>query len=94
MLVGNQSEVIAFLKTLLTSQGPEVELISTHAALIFLAGDRAFKLKRSVQNTHTSTFRLRRTGLPLAKPKSSSTGAPRPICTLACGPSRANVTAA
>jgi aminoglycoside phosphotransferase family enzyme len=48
MLVGNQSDVIAFLKKLLTSQGTGVELISTHASLIFLAGDRAFKLKRAV----------------------------------------------
>lgn len=49
MLVGNQSGAIAFLKALLTSQGAEVELISTHASLIFLAGDRAFKMKRAVQ---------------------------------------------
>jgi uncharacterized protein len=49
MLVGNQSDAIAFLKDLLTSQGTEVELISTHASLIFLAGDRAFKMKRAVQ---------------------------------------------
>jgi aminoglycoside phosphotransferase family enzyme/predicted kinase len=48
MLVGNQSDVIAFLKDRLTSQGTEVEFISTHASLIFLAGDRAFKLKRAV----------------------------------------------
>jgi uncharacterized protein len=48
MLVGNQSDAIAFLKDLLTSRGAEVELISTHASLIFLAGDRAFKLKRAV----------------------------------------------
>jgi uncharacterized protein len=49
MLVCNQSDVVTFLKDLLTSQGTEVELISTHASLIFLAGDRAFKLKRAVQ---------------------------------------------
>ena len=49
MLVSNQSDVVTFLKDCLTSQGTEVELISTHASLIFLAGDRAFKLKRAVQ---------------------------------------------
>ena len=49
MLVGNQSDVVTFLKDCLTAQGTEVELISTHASLIFLAGDRAFKLKRAVQ---------------------------------------------
>ncbi|PVE24153.1 aminoglycoside phosphotransferase [Microvirga sp. KLBC 81] len=48
MLVGNQSDAIAFLKDLLTSQGAEVELISTHASLILLAGERAFKMKRAV----------------------------------------------
>ena len=49
MLVGNQSDLVTFLKDCLTAQGTEVELISTHASLIFLAGDRAFKLKRAVQ---------------------------------------------
>ncbi|MDF2688447.1 MAG: aminoglycoside phosphotransferase, partial [Microvirga sp.] len=49
MLVSDQSNVIAFLKDRLTSQGTQVELISTHASLIFLAGDRAFKLKRAVR---------------------------------------------
>ncbi len=48
MLVGNQIDAIAFLKNLLISRGAEVELISTHASLIFLAGDRAFKMKRAV----------------------------------------------
>ena len=48
MLVSDQSNVIAFLKDRLTSQGTQVEVISTHASLIFLAGDRAFKLKRAV----------------------------------------------
>lgn len=49
MLISDQSNVIAFLKDRLTSQGTQVELISTHASLIFLAGDRAFKLKRAVR---------------------------------------------
>jgi aminoglycoside phosphotransferase family enzyme len=49
MLVGDQSDVIAFLKDRLTLQCTEVELISTHASLIFLAGDRAYKMKRAVQ---------------------------------------------
>jgi uncharacterized protein len=49
MLVGNQSDVIAFLTDRLTAQSTEVELISTHASLIFLGDDRAFKMKRAVQ---------------------------------------------
>ena len=93
MLVGNQSDVVTFLKDCLTSQGTEVELISTHASLIFLAGDRAFKLKRAVQYPYLD-FSTRKNGSPRARLKSSSTGAPRPICTLACGLSRTRLTAA
>src|SRR5262245_3809021 len=42
----DQSEVIEFIKSKL---GSEVELVTTHASIIFLAGDRAFKLKRAVR---------------------------------------------
>jgi uncharacterized protein len=45
MIVGDQSEVIEFLKTM---AGPGVELVFTHASVIFLAGNHAFKLKRAV----------------------------------------------
>src|SRR5829696_7994585 len=48
MLVGDQSEVIIFLRSLPLSEGAEVELISTHASLIFLVGPHAFKMKRAV----------------------------------------------
>ena len=49
MLVEDQSEAIAFLKSLSNRDGAEVELVSTHASLVFLVGDRAFKLKRAVR---------------------------------------------
>ena len=44
MVCGDQSEVVEFLR----SRTPGVELMSTHISLIFLTGDRAFKLKRAV----------------------------------------------
>ena len=44
MVAGDQSEAIEFLR----SRAPGVELISTYISLIFLTGDRAFKLKRAV----------------------------------------------
>ena len=44
MVAGDQSEVVEFLR----SRAPGVELMSTHVSLIFLTGDRAFKLKRAV----------------------------------------------
>jgi len=49
MLVGDQCDAIAFLQNLPRSEGATVELVSTHASLIFLIDDRAFKLKRAVR---------------------------------------------
>ncbi|KAA0572588.1 bifunctional aminoglycoside phosphotransferase/ATP-binding protein [Azospirillum sp. Sh1] len=46
---GPQEEVIAFLGDPRTHGGQSVERIDTHAALVFLAGDRALKLKRAVR---------------------------------------------
>jgi aminoglycoside phosphotransferase family enzyme/predicted kinase len=47
MVVGDQSETIALLRD--RPGKAEVELISTHASLIFLFGDRALKMKRAVR---------------------------------------------
>ncbi len=44
-----QEEVIAFLGDPRTHGGQPVERIDTHAALVFLAGERALKLKRAVR---------------------------------------------
>ena len=41
-----QEEVVAFLSRSETFGGQAVEIVETHASIIFLAGDRAFKLKR------------------------------------------------
>ncbi|WP_455175779.1 bifunctional aminoglycoside phosphotransferase/ATP-binding protein [Azospirillum largimobile] len=46
---GRQEEAIAFLGDPRTHGGQAVERIDTHAALVFLAGDRALKLKRAVR---------------------------------------------
>jgi uncharacterized protein len=48
MVTEDQSEVIAFLGASATHDGASVEVIETHASIVFLAGLRAFKLKRAV----------------------------------------------
>src|SRR5690348_2021025 len=59
-----QREVIAFLRD--PSSYPPgvgaVEIIETHASLVFLAGNRAYKLKRAVKYPYLdfSTVELRR----------------------------------
>src|SRR3954466_3578614 len=49
MLVEDQSEVIALLASPATHGGEAVSRIETHTAVVFLAGDRAWKLKRAVR---------------------------------------------
>ena len=48
MIVEDQSEVETFLSDPATHCGAAVERIDTHGAIVFLAGDRAYKLKRAV----------------------------------------------
>ncbi|MGD9738628.1 MAG: AAA family ATPase [Bauldia sp.] len=45
----DQSETLAFLGESATHGGHEVTRIDTHGAIVFLAGDRAVKLKRAVK---------------------------------------------
>ena len=45
----SQEEVFAFLADPATHGGRKVQRIDTHAASVFLAGDRAFKVKRAVR---------------------------------------------
>jgi aminoglycoside phosphotransferase family enzyme len=50
-MVDDQQDVIDFLSEL-SSYGPAIErvdIIETHASLVFLAGDRAYKLNRAVE---------------------------------------------
>src|SRR5207237_413658 len=51
MVIEDQREVIEFLSTPSTYDGQlnGVERIDTHSAVVFLAGDRAYKLKRAVR---------------------------------------------
>lgn len=44
----NQSAAIAFLERLADVEGDQVERIDTHGAIVFLGGERAWKLKRAV----------------------------------------------
>ncbi len=49
MTTEDQSRVVAFLSAPSTHAGAVVERIDTHASIVFLAGDRAWKLKRAVR---------------------------------------------
>jgi aminoglycoside phosphotransferase family enzyme/predicted kinase len=49
MLTEDQSSVVAFLSAPATHAGAAVERIDTHTSIVFLAGDRAWKLKRAVR---------------------------------------------
>ena len=57
----DQAAVIAFLADPASHGGAAVERIDTHASIVFLAGDRAFKLKRAVRFSYLdySTLALR-----------------------------------
>lgn len=48
-VIESQSEAIAFLASSATHGGAEVRRIDTHASVVFLAGPRAWKLKRAVR---------------------------------------------
>jgi aminoglycoside phosphotransferase family enzyme/predicted kinase len=49
MVTEDQNEVVAFLSSPATHGGAPVERIETHASIVFLAGTRAWKLKRAVR---------------------------------------------
>lgn len=49
MITEDQTEVVAFLALPSTHDGAAVERIETHASVVFLAGTRAWKLKRAVR---------------------------------------------
>ncbi len=69
--VDDQQAVIDFLSEP-SAYGPateRVDIIETHVSLVFLAGDRAYKLKRAVKYL-ISTSLLRSTAGALVKPSS------------------------
>ena len=49
MITEDQTEVVRFLASPSTHGGASVERIDTHSAVVFLAGQRAYKLKRAVR---------------------------------------------
>jgi uncharacterized protein len=49
MITGDQTAVIEFMAAPSTHGGANVERLETHASVVFLAGDRAYKLKRAVK---------------------------------------------
>jgi aminoglycoside phosphotransferase family enzyme len=49
MITADQTEIIEFLSAPSTHAGASVERIETHASIVFLAGTRAWKLKRAVR---------------------------------------------
>jgi aminoglycoside phosphotransferase family enzyme/predicted kinase len=49
MITEDQSSVVAFLSSPEAHGGAGVERIDTHASIVFLAGERAWKLKRAVR---------------------------------------------
>ena len=49
MITGDQTAVIEFLTAPSTHSGTGVERVETHASIVFLAGERAYKLKRAVK---------------------------------------------
>ena len=49
MITEDQSDVVAYLSSPATHAGAAVERMDTHASIVFLAGDRAWKLKRAVR---------------------------------------------
>lgn len=57
-----QRETVAFLSDPKTHDGARPEIITTHASIVFMAGDRVLKLKRAVKYSYLdfSTVELRR----------------------------------
>lgn len=49
MVTEDQADVVAFLGASATHGGASVERVETHSAMVFLAGDRAWKIKRAVR---------------------------------------------
>ena len=49
MITEDQSDVVAYLSAPTAHASAAVELMETHASIVFLAGDRAWKLKRAVR---------------------------------------------
>jgi uncharacterized protein len=60
MITEDQTEVITFLSSASTHAGAAVERIETHTSIVFLAGARAWKLKRAVKYDYVDYSTLER----------------------------------
>ena len=60
MITEDQTEVVTFLASPSTYDEAAVERIETHASIIFLAGSRAWKLKRAVRYDYLDFSRVER----------------------------------
>jgi len=58
--VADQSEVAGFLQDPSTHRGQPVDRFDTHGAMVFLAGDRAYKIKRAVRFSYMDFSTLAR----------------------------------
>ena len=69
----DQSAVLAFLSDPATHGGETPEHVETHGAHVFLAGDRALKIKRAVAYDYMdfSTLKQRRKMLEYAFPQAT-----------------------
>jgi hypothetical protein len=74
--VDPQEPVLALLGDPATHGGQAVKRIDTHAASVFLAGERAFKVKRAVRFPFLD-FSTLRSARRLARPRSRSIGPSR-----------------
>jgi hypothetical protein len=62
MLTGDQADVIEFLAAPSAHGTATVDRIDTHSAIVFLAGDRAYKLKRAVRFDYLDFSTVERRG--------------------------------
>ena len=82
MITEDQSEVVTFLASPSTHGGAVVDRIETHASIVFLAGARAWKLKRAVRTTIWTSRR-----------SSDARRCARPRCGSIAGPHRPSIAA-
>jgi len=64
MITEDQTEVVSFLSSRSTHADAPVECIETHASIVFLAGMRAWKLKRAVKYDYLDFSTVERRKVP------------------------------
>jgi len=64
MITEDQTEVVSILSSRSTHADAPVECIETHASIVFLAGMRAWKLKRAVKYDYLDFSTVERRKVP------------------------------